>query len=188
MSNELDSLPFLPFELMVRSFSKVDLSKTPAAPVRHNFLSFLATAQALDIDFLPITWQSAQQEIGEGGISSIKQALANIQMSLAFKRLKDEEKFKRSEAEIFQMLNNEITVLAHPSIKEHPHIVKLQGICWDISSDGKVWPVLVFEKSPFEDLYTFVTRPVGKELGIHHRLKLCVDIGEAIMKMHSNSK
>ena len=188
MSSGLNSLPFLSFELMVRSFSNVHLSKEPSASVRHNFLSFLATAQALNIDFLPITWQSAQQEIGEGGTSSIKQALANIQMSLAFKRLKDKEKLEKTEAEIFQMLSNEITVLAHPSIQEHPHIVNLQGICWDISSDGKVWPILVFEKLPFEDLYSFVTRPVGKELGICDRLELCINIREAIVEMHSNSK
>ena len=188
MSTKLDSLPFLSFELMVRSFPNVHLSKALSVSVRHNFLSFLATAQALNIDFLPITWQSAQQDIGEGGTSSIKQALANIQMSLAFKRLKDKEKPEKTEAEIFQLLSNEITVLAHPSIQEHPNIVKLQGICWDISLDGKVWPVLVFEKSHFDNLYSFTTRPVGKELGIHHRLKLCIDIGEVIIEMHSNSK
>ena len=109
-------------------------------------------------------------------------------MSLAFKRLKDDEKLEMTEAEIFQILGNEIAVLGHPLIQEHPNIVKLQGICFDISSDGKVWPVLVFEKSPFEDLYSFATRPIGKDLDVSHRLKLCVDIGEAMMEMHSNSK
>ena len=108
-------------------------------------------------------------------------------MSLAFKRVKDDEKSKNIEAEIFQMLNNEIIVLSHSSIQEHPNIVKLQGICWDIF-ENNVWPVLVFEKSQFDDLYSFAARPVEKELNIHHRFKICVEIGEAIIYMHSHSK
>lgn len=173
---------------MKRPSSNVGLFRDPATPNRHNFLSVLATAQALGIEFLPITWQSAREQIGQGGTSRINQAPANIQMSLAFKLVKDDEKLKKTEAEIFQMLSNEITVLGHPSIQEHPNIAKLQGICWDISSDGRVWPALVFEKSQFDDLYSFARRSIGKELDIHHRLKLCVDIGEAITYMHSHSK
>ncbi|KAL9100712.1 MAG: hypothetical protein Q9163_003938, partial [Psora crenata] len=122
---------------------------------------------------------------GEGGTSKISQAFANMQMCLAFKRIDHDKEPGKSEAEIFEMLTNEITVLGHPSIQEHPNIALLQGICWDITSDGKVWPVLVFEKSRFDDLYNFARRPVGKELDIHHRLKLCVEIGNAIMYMHS---
>lgn len=176
------------WQLMERFFSKISLSKVPDASIRYNFLSFLATAQALGIEFLPITWQSARREIGEGGTSRIHEAPANIRMSLAFKRVTDDEKLKNTEARIFQMLSTEIIVLGHPLIQEHPNIAKLQGICWDISSDGKVWPVLVFEKSQFDDLYRFAARPVGKELDIHHRLKICVEIGEAIIYMHSHSK
>ena len=107
-------------------------------------------------------------------------------MSLAFKQVKDEEKLERTKAQIFQMLSNKIPVLGHPPIQEHTTIAKLQGICWDISSDGKVWQVLVFEKSQFDGLYSFATRPIAKELEIHHRPKLCVDIGEPIIYMHSH--
>lgn len=188
MLNEFDYQPFQPSVLMERSFSNVSVSKVSDAPIPPNFLSFLSTAQALGIDFLPITWQSVRQKIGEGGTSKISQASANMQMSLAFKRIKNDEEPRKSEAEIFDMLTSEITVLGHPSIQEHPNIALLQGICWDISTDGKVWPVLVFEKSQFDDLYSFATRPVGRELDIHHRLKLCVEIGEALMYMHSYSK
>lgn len=182
MSSEFD------WQLMERFFSKTSPSTVPDASISHNFLCFLATAQALGIEFLPITWQSARRAIGEGGTSRIHEAPANIQMSLAFKRVTEDEKLKKTEASIFQMLSNEIIVLGHPLIQEHPNIAKLHGICWDISSDDKVWPVLVFEKSQFDDLYSFAARPVGKELDIHHRLKFCVEIGEAIIYMHSHSK
>ena len=172
---------------MERSFSNVGLSKGPSLPMRNNLLSFLATAQALEIEFLPITWQTARKAMGQGGTSRITQAPANIQMSLAFKVVKDEEKIEKTEAELFQMVTNEITVLGHPSVKEHPNIAQLQALCWDVS-DEKVWPVLVFEKSQFEDLYSFVTLPVEEDLDVHQRLKLCIDVGEAMIYMHSHSK
>jgi hypothetical protein len=58
----------------------------------------------------------------------------------------------------------------------------------DIPSDEEVWPVLVFEKAQFGDLYSFATLPVGRDLCIAERLKLCVDVGTAIMDMHFNSR
>ena len=172
---------------MERFFSNVEPAFL-AVPMRRSFLAFLATVQALDIDILPITWQSAREPIGQGGTSKINQAPANTHMSLAFKQIKDKEKLEKTEEQIFHMVINELLVLGHPPIQAHPNIVRLQGICWDISSDNKVWPVLVFEKSPFDDLNSFATRQIGKGLGIRQRLKLCVDIGEALIYMHSHSK
>ena len=54
----------------------------------YDFISFLAIAQKLEIDFLPITWQSTREAIGIGGTARIDQALLNLQTSLAFKRIK----------------------------------------------------------------------------------------------------
>ncbi len=46
----------------------------------------------------------------------------------------------------------EILVLGHPSIYGHSNIMRLEGVCLDVSEeDKKVWPVLVFEKSQYED-------------------------------------
>ena len=189
MPSDFGWQPFGHSTNMELSSSRVSVSKLPNTTIRHNLLSFLANAQAMEIEILQVTWQSAQQkEIGHGGTSRVDQAPANMQTSLAFKRIDDATKLKKSEAEIFHMLSNELLVLGHPSIQEHPHIARLQGICWDVSSDGKVWPVLVFEKAHFEDMYRFAIRPIGKELDIHQRLKLCVDIGEAVIYMHSHSK
>ncbi|KAK5634956.1 hypothetical protein RRF57_010668 [Xylaria bambusicola] len=156
-------------------------------PGEFNFLSFLATAQALHVPFLPITWEAARQDIGFGGTSRIHQSLLNIQTSFAFKRIHDPEKQQKTEEQLFRALIIEILVLGHPAIREHPNIAHLQGICWDISpKDDKPWPVLVFEKSQYGDLYNFAKSPRGRELGISQRLKLCVDIGTAIMDIHSN--
>lgn len=158
------------------------------APDKYNFLSFLATAQELQIPFLPITWEAARQDIGKGGTSRISEALINLQTSFAFKRIHSDSKRDKTEQQIFHTLINEITVLGHPFVREHSNIAQLQGICWDIAPNDKPWPVLVIEKTQFGDLYNFAQLPVGREIGIAERVKLCVDIGTAIRDMHSISK
>ncbi|RWA05249.1 hypothetical protein EKO27_g9853 [Xylaria grammica] len=52
----------------------------------------------------------------------------------------------------------------------------------------KVWPVLVFEKSRYGDLFSFAHSEEGRELDIHDRLALCGQIGRAVARMHSNRK
>jgi len=163
----------------------------------YNFITFLAAAQKLQIPFLPITWQPKRQLLGTGGTSQINQALVNVQTSFAFKRVADSDKLDKPEKEIFQRLITEIMVLRHPVVQGHSNILELQGICWDISprvhkhdtpDSEMVWPVLVFEKSHFGDLYNFARLPIGRELGFEKRLKICMDIGSAIVHMQSNCK
>lgn len=172
-------------------------------PVPCNFITFLAAAQKLGVSFLPITWQPKRPSLGEGGTSQIGQALMNLQTSLAFKRVSDRDKLETPKEEILRRCINEMTILWHPAVRSHPNVLELQGICWDVSpktqegaeatpppssDDETVWPVLVFEKSHFEDLYHFARLPVGRELGMTDRLKICLQIGEAIAHMQSNSE
>ena len=173
--------------LMERFSSQVSISKIHVRKRDHSFLSFLATAQKLGVDFLPIEWQSARQAIGSGGTSKVEQGHANMLTKLAFKRISNKEKREKSESEIFEMLTNEIAVLSHPSVRDHQNIAPLQGICWDVSSNGKVWPVLVFERSQYGDLRSFSKHSEWKTLNVRQRGKLCFDIGDALADMHSSS-
>ncbi|KAI1128864.1 hypothetical protein F5Y10DRAFT_239748 [Nemania abortiva] len=166
-----------------RSASGAKVHGADVEPDRFNFLSFLATAQALRIEFLPLVWDSARGIIGTGGTSRIHQALVNLDTSFAFKAYHTRN---QTEEQVFRTLITEITVLSQPFVREHPNISQLQGICWDISpQDDKPWPVLVFEKSHLGDLYHFVSHG-GRDMTFHERLKLCVDVGRAIVDMHSN--
>jgi hypothetical protein len=155
-------------------------------------ITFLAVIQKLKISILPITWQAARQAIGVGATGRINEALINLHTSFAFKCVTDKQKQNNAEEGIICTLINEVVALGHPLIRQHPNIAELQGICWDVTTneqgEDKVWPVLVFEKSQYGDLYNFVTLPVGRELGFAERLKLCVDIGIAISDMHLNSR
>jgi hypothetical protein len=153
-----------------------------------DLITFLAAVQLLEIDILPITWQSARKPIGEGATGKINEAVVNMQTSLAFKCVSERQRERESESKILQAFVDEITVLGQPMIRRHPTIVKLQGICWDVQSDQNVWPVLVFEKSRFGDLGQFLKSPEGRALNITARVMLCMNIGLALLNMHVTSK
>ncbi len=162
--------------------SGAKLDATVAEPDRYNFLSFLATAQALQIEFLPLAWDAARESLGTGGTSKIHQALMNVDTSFAFKTY---HKRGRAEEQVFRTVINEIAIMSQTFIREHANIAQLQGICWEISDDDRPWPVLVFEKAHFGDLDHFA-RHGGKDMKIGKRLALCLDIGRAIIDMHTN--
>jgi hypothetical protein len=155
-----------------------------AATRKFDFLTFLSVAQALQIRFSYIKWDEAREKAGSGGTSQVDQAVANIRTSFAFKRVKDKNRAKNI---IFQALTNEIAVLGHDAVREHPNIAQLQGIGWDIPQEDDVpWPVLIFEKTELGDLYEFASSPKGRRMEIKERLKICADLGLAIADMHTS--
>ena len=111
----------------------------------------------------------------------------NFGTSFAFKLITEASKSERPDEIIFQTVTNEVAVLAHPLVRRHPNIVQLQGICWDISdNDDKPWPVLVFEKFDLGDLSTFTESSLWRILVFSQCVKLCLDIGIALLDMHSH--
>ena len=154
---------------------------------KYDLISFLATAQKLRVGFSNITWQPALQAIGHGGTAEIRESLIGVQTSLAFKRVRLPLHSALEESSIFRSLVAEILVLMHPSIFEHPNIIRLECIGWDISLEQeKVWPVLVFEKSRYGDLNWFADFGAGIGMSLEQRLKLCMDVVTAIMDMHAS--
>jgi len=186
MSTDNDSF------LKPRYLDDLSIESTQIANAPYDLITFLAVIQKLGIDILPITWQAARQPIGIGATGRINEALINLHTSFAFKCVSDRQKERETKEGVIQALINEVTVLGHESIRNHSNIVELQGICWDVASDDtgddKVWPVLVFKKAQYEDLYYFAMQLVGRELCFAERLKLCIDVGTAILDMHSNSR
>lgn len=163
-------------------------SATLTPTKRCDFLDFLAVAQTLKIDFLPLQWQPALDSIGEGGTAKIHQALINVRMAFAFKR------FKRpltatEEIRTWHALIAEISILGHPAIRQHPSIVNIEGICWDIAAgEQKVWPVLVFEKTGCGDLKRFMTEGAGRKMSIEARLDVLFDVAHAVRDMHASGE
>ena len=182
------------------SFGRDSLSATPSNPelqdLPWDLITFLAIAQKSKISFLPITWQPALSETGEGGTAKIHQSLVNLRMTFAFKVFKnarwiekiDENQRPRQTKLNFQACIAEISVLGHPSVHEHPNIISLFGICWDILPSGRVWPVLVFERTPLGDLGSFINSEAGRTTPFEIRIKLCADIAVAVRDLHQSSK
>jgi hypothetical protein len=196
----------LSFDLLSINISgSPSYSAAPVKPVvsefHYDFLSFLAVAQELETDILPITWHPELDEVGRGGTAKISQSLINLHMSFAFKRLKwpilpQSKESKRSESKNFLALISEIFILCHPSIRGHPNIIQLEGICWDFppinenipSEKQNVWPVLVFEKMKHRDLDRFLNSDTGRTLCLEDRLELCEDVAFAVATMHACRK
>ena len=84
----------------------------------------------------------------------------------------------------------EIECLAHPVLQQHPNIMRVMGVCFDISPDRfpEVQPALVFKKAPLGDLGAFMASREGSLLPIEDKVKLCSDIGSALMTLHTYSE
>lgn len=151
-----------------------------------DLVTFLGAAQEFKVDFLPVTWQPGLDNVGEGATAEIREALIDLQMSFAFKRFKHPGK---DDKRTLRELTCELLVLGQGPIKTHPNIVRLEGVCWDIGSDdSEVWPVLLFEKTPFGDLENFAESEAGKGMSLIDRLRICIDIGTALRDLHSQGE
>ena len=75
--------------------------------------------------------------------------------------------------------------MSQPPIRKHPNIVDLEGVCWEVKPrTEKAVPVLVFEKASW-DLQQFMNVREGMDMVLEDRLKVCADIGSAIMALHA---
>ena len=149
-----------------------------------DLISFLAVAQTLDVDIYPIVWQPALDDIGLGGTAEIRQALMNLQISFAFKCTKQSQLTWQEDVEMYRRLMSEVSVQAHPPIRDHPNVIMLEGVCWDLLPDGGIWPVLIFEKTKFGNLAQFLASDEGKAQSFEMRLSLSADIAFALGDVH----
>lgn len=147
-----------------------------------DFLHLLAILQALRVNILPISWEKARHHFGGGGTSHINQTVVNAKDGIAFKWIRGDKISNLNKA--YKIAAQEIGVLSQPCFQKDPGIVTLHGICWHIE-DEKVWPVLVFEKSKFGDLFQFAQSEVGRSLGMQERVKICMEIGRTLLSVHS---
>ena len=187
-------------------YSNYGSTSTAAVPQKLSeycdFITFLGIAQSLQIDFLPITWQQGLKRIGEGATGEIREALLDKDTSFAFKRRLFRESFNFEELKrlILPTLVAEISILHIPSIRYCPNIINLVGVCWEVYCEDEytlsrdkpadfskagVIPVLVFQKSKYGDLHTFMVHGAGRSLGFDERLHLCIGVAEAISQMHA---
>jgi len=154
--------------------------------VHGDLVAFLSIVQKCNVDVLPITWQPALSNLGQGSTGTISQSTFNKEMPLAFKRLHEDKDANSRESEMDLLpLMSEVLILSQPPLQSHPNIVNLEGICWEIKprTENAV-PVLVFEKAAW-DLQQFMSASEGINMSIDNRLKICAEIGSALMALHT---
>ena len=146
-----------------------------------DLIAFLSIVQSCGVDYLPITWQPALSTLGAGGSGTISQSTFISEKPLAFKRFHDSQ---NPDAGFLPMMS-EVLILSQPPIQNHPNIVDLEGICWEIKpTTKKAVPVLVFEKTSW-DLQQFMNVREGMDMMFEDRLKICADVGGAIAALHA---
>ena len=129
------------------TFSRYSASTSRTNHVsQSDLIAFLSIVQKYNVDYLPITWQPALSTLGDGGSGSINHSTFMSKKPLAFKRFHDSDS-ENSDGGLLPMML-EVLILSQPPIQNHPNIVDLEGICWEIKPrTEKAVPVLIFEKA-----------------------------------------
>lgn len=158
------------------------LSAHPVMPVHISpdsvLYNILALAQTTSVDILPITHQPVLGTAGQGATTVIQQSSVGPGFELAFKAVESGPAFLR-----------EMSFLCCRFIRQHPFMVTLEGICWSIDetrAETIIEPVMVFEKSPKGDLWSFMHNS-GKALTVLQRLSLCIQIAIALRDLEKLS-
>lgn len=145
---------------------------------------FLGILQHFRLDIIPISWQPALEELGRGNSAVVNQSQIHINLNFAFKRFMFGTDLK--------YLIAEIAILSIPTIRSHPNIQTLEGVCWERQRDEdgrlQVWPVLVSPKADMYDLRVFMKSDMGRNTTLQQSLSLCFDVGRALKTMHARSK
>jgi hypothetical protein len=159
-------------------------------PARVDIVSFLAVASALSIDIIPYTWLAHLDSLGEGASSAIRQSIASLTTSFAFKPFKRRPLELSPTQKAFEEATSEIQILGISRIREHPNIARLEGVCWSVSSEGDVLPVIVSEKTHLGSLSTFMQQnQTDVDVGsMHLRWNLATDIVDGLSELHSCRK
>ncbi|KAK6335995.1 hypothetical protein TWF730_003368 [Orbilia blumenaviensis] len=158
----------------------------------YDIIDFLAVAQHRRLSLIPFNWNPAS-EVGLGGTAKITQAATvslvygnGVENELRYvvKRFQAEGARHQDRDMAYQGLLSEAYILGHPVVRHHPNINSMEGIAFDVISD-EAWPVLLFRMSKHGDLRQFMRTEEGKRLSFEDRVRLCWEIGQAILLMHS---
>jgi hypothetical protein len=156
-----------------------------------NLITFLGICQKLDIDLVPITWESRLKALGEGGQASIQQSHVNAQKSFAFRQLLPNDGDTISEdtwPKALRTLINEAIILRHQMLRIHPSTIQLEGVCWSLCINGDVWPVFIFEKSSDGDLRKCLGASPSSVNFLDTNKLIWRDVAYAVHALHANSK
>ncbi|KAF3062494.1 hypothetical protein CFAM422_010669 [Trichoderma lentiforme] len=178
------------------------LPESKKKQVKYNILTYLACVQKCQIDITDMVPIEAQGILGRGGQAIVVQTQQSLETTLAFKfRIPEPSTFGsrswrngKGDDAAFREICSEVMALGHPEIREHPNIVQLLAVSWELRKKKgwifghtlQVWPMMIFEKALHEDLGKFMTVGEGKDLDLAARVGICADLASALAVVHSN--
>lgn len=160
-----------------------------AGPNHQDFIKFIQHVIALKVEILAMTWDPALERFnGEGSLGTVSRGGVNADMTFSYKRFRPEPTDPRYSDEQFRELQyaaivNELTVLASPGLRDHDNIVRLVGICFELSPNNvDVWPVLVLLTANGGELArtAFIRKIVGEDI----LLRICGEIAKGLHALH----
>ena len=88
-------------------------------------------------------------------------------------------------AKILKPLVQELRVLGHPPLRDHPNIIDLFGVAWEKQLDpfGQPWPILVLEYASGGSLTEFFSLNQN-EITWSTSLRLSQDIASGLLSLH----
>src|SRR4051812_47790628 len=93
-----------------------------------DFISLLSAFQKNNVDIVPTTWQPGFGLLGQGTQGTINQSDVSLQHSFGFKRVRESE----GEHTNFGSQITEINILYADGIRDHPHIINIEAVCWEV--------------------------------------------------------
>lgn len=165
--------------------SHLNLLRISASDSHADLLAFLSTAQLNLTDFLPIAWYPSYN-LGRGAFAVLNQSPVKAKLSFAFKRLGQHGQRQDEDTEDFSSSVSELAILRHKPLSIHPNIIKIEGICWEVTAENdRILPVLVFEKATYGDMFQFRNMEEGQKLDLRQKISLCAQILDALYTLHA---
>ena len=149
-----------------------------------NIYSFLGVAQQYGVEFMPIAWEPGRDGLGIGASGQVNQSLVDIRTSLAFKRFRilgDDSKKAKS---LLKSWITEMVILRSPGIRDHPNIIHLEGVAWEVDPVSlSASPVLVYKRGDLGSLGSFLSQH-GSDISFEQKVAICVGLAAAVDALH----